>query len=77
MSADQESEFDKWLGAKAAAAEQLKAEMSTLAQSLGTFRSQLILNGFTTDGAEDHTLELFIRWLDTPAPDDDDTGDDE
>lgn len=66
-----ESELNEFLAQRAAAAAQLMAEMETLASSLGAFRRYLKDNGFTDGGAEDHTLELFNRWLSAPDSDDD------
>lgn len=66
-----DDEFEKLLGAKAAASEQLQSTMGNVAVMLGQFRSLLLNQGFTTDGAEDLTLEWFTRILDAPRDDDD------
>lgn len=61
----------EFMAQRAAAAAQLMAEMETLANSLGAFRRYLKDNGFTDGGAENHTLELFVRWLEAPNSSDD------
>lgn len=66
-----EDEFARLLAAQAAASDQLRSEIGKTAETLATFRTQLIVNGFSTNGAEDMTLEWFIKLLDAPRDDDD------
>ena len=67
-----EDEFTRMLGAQAAASDQLRSEMANVAALLGLFRAQLIANNFSTAGAEDLTLEWYVRLLDGSGSSDDD-----
>lgn len=65
-------ELEQMLALQAAAQEQLNSTMAGVAQMLSQFRTQLVLQNFTTDGAERIVLEWFATLLNVAAPDGDD-----
>ena len=67
-----EDELQKLIASQAAAAEQLQSEIGKVAETLAALRTQLIVRGFTTDGAEDLVLEWFVQLLQGSSGDDDD-----
>lgn len=64
-----DQELAAMLAASAAANAQTEAAMRDLATLCGTFRTQLILNGFTTEGAERMTGDYFQTLLDSSMAD--------
>lgn len=64
-----DDELERLLAQQAAAAEQLQSEVATVAGTLASLRTQLLVHGFTTDGAEEICTEWFIRLLESPPAD--------
>lgn len=66
-----DSGFDEQLAVMRAAGDQAKAAVVDLAERLGAFRKQLILEGFNPRRSEEMAQELFETIMGKDADDDD------